>query len=159
MKDSDKDGADEYQVVLPEWIDHNGHMNMGFYGVLFDRGSSRFWRRIGFGQGYRDRTNFTTFAGEFRVRYLRELKEGDRVRTTFRIVDVGPKSFHYFQELVHEDGWIAAISEHLSLHIDRSGPKVCPYPDEVRAKLEAMRDEQAGEPLPDWVGTAMRVRK
>ena len=28
---------DRYRtVVRPEWIDHNGHMNMGFYLVVFD---------------------------------------------------------------------------------------------------------------------------
>ena len=28
--------------VLPEWIDHNGHMNMGYYMVVFDFATDEF---------------------------------------------------------------------------------------------------------------------
>ena len=31
-------------VVRPEWIDHNGHMNMGYYLVVFDLANDEFMR-------------------------------------------------------------------------------------------------------------------
>ncbi|MGH1425030.1 MAG: thioesterase family protein [Pseudooceanicola sp.] len=145
--------------VLPDWIDHNGHMNMAFYGVLFDQGCGHVFKRIGFDAAYRATSGYTTFSAEFRVRYLRELKLGDRVRCSFHILDVGPKSFHYAQELVHSDGWIAATGENISLHIDQSGPRVAPYPPEIKAKLDAIAAEQADLPRPPWVGKKMELRK
>ena len=149
----------EPMEVRPEWIDHNGHMNMAYYGVLFDKGSSHVFRRIGFGPKYREAHRHTTFSGEYRVRYLRELKLGDSVRCAFQMLDVGPKSFHYAQEIVHVDGWVAAVGEELSLHIDQSGPRVAPYPPEIKAKLDEMLADQANLPRPDWVGRPMGIRK
>jgi len=36
---------DRYRdVVRPEWIDHNGHMNMGYYLVVFDFATDEFFR-------------------------------------------------------------------------------------------------------------------
>ena len=32
--------------------------------------------------------------------------------------------FHTFQELYHEDGWISATGEGLTLHVDLTGPKI-----------------------------------
>ena len=29
-------------LVRPEWIDYNGHMNMAYYGVLFDEAADEF---------------------------------------------------------------------------------------------------------------------
>lgn len=145
--------------VRPEWIDHNGHMNMAFYGVLFDTGVSFVFRQIGFGREYRETYRHTTFAGEFRVRYIRELKLGDRVRCSFRMLDVGPKAFHFAQELRHVDGWLAATGENISLHIDMSGPRVAPYPPHIMERLEALLEQQKHLPRPDWIGRPMGLRK
>ena len=145
--------------LRPDWIDGNGHLNMAYYNVLFDLACDEAWLDLGFGPGYRERTGHTTFAAEHRTRYLRELKPGSRVRVSFRLLDVGPKSFHYCQELRHEDGWLSATGEGLSLHVDQSGPRVVPYPPEIAARLEKMRADHAGPPVPDWVGSAMGLRK
>ncbi|MDF1855647.1 thioesterase family protein [Pseudooceanicola sp.] len=145
-------------AVLPEWIDHSGHMNRAFYGVLFDKGSSHVFRRIGFGPAYRAQYQRTTFAGEFWVRYFSELRLGDRVRCSFRLLDVGPKSFHFAQELLRGDGRLVATSEKISLNIDTNGPRVAPYLPEILARLQALQKEQAQLPRPDWVGRKMGLR-
>jgi acyl-CoA thioesterase FadM len=39
---------DEYRdVVRPEWIDNNGHMNMGYYLVVFDFATDAFFPWVG----------------------------------------------------------------------------------------------------------------
>ena len=40
-------------VVLPEWIDYNGHMNVGYYHVAFDVASEPFFEFLGFTPEYR----------------------------------------------------------------------------------------------------------
>ena len=149
----------DYMDIRPEWIDHNGHLNMAYYGVLFDKGSSFAFRRMGFTPEYRKASGHTTFEAEYRIRYLREVKLGDRIRSSFQLLDVGSRAIHYCQELFHEDGWIAATGEGVNLHIDQSGPRVAPYPPEIAAKLAALRDEMKDWPVPDWVGAPMKVRK
>ena len=38
--------------VEPAWIDYNGHMNMAYYHVLFDRAVEEAFRLVGLGQDY-----------------------------------------------------------------------------------------------------------
>lgn len=147
------------QVLQPDWIDFNGHLNMAYYVVLFDRGMDEAQEVVGLGPGYAKTSGFTTFSGEFGIRYLRELPPGSTVHSTFRLLDVGPKAYHFCQELYHEDGWLSATGEGISLHIDQSGPRVAPYPPKILAKLEAMQEEHGKLPVPDWVGKPMGVRK
>lgn len=145
--------------IKPEWIDLNGHLNMGYYGVLFDLGMDDASGLFGLGWDYTKQGTHTTYSAEFRIRYVQELHLDHRVRATFRLLDVGPKAFHFCQELLHEDGWVAATGEGISLHIDQSGPRVVPYPPEVKQKLDDLLAAQAHLPVPDWVGAPMRIRK
>ncbi|OWU84805.1 thioesterase [Oceanicola sp. 22II-s10i] len=148
------------QTLKPEWIDHNGHLNMAYYVVLFDWGVDEVQEVFGLGVPYSDADHpFTTFSAEFRIRYVRELPPGSTVYSIFRLLDVGPKAYHFCQELYHEDGWLSATGEGISLHVDRTGPKVVPYPPEVLAKMEAMLAEHSKDPVPDWVGRPMGIRK
>ncbi|MWB78955.1 thioesterase [Pseudooceanicola sp. 216_PA32_1] len=149
----------DYMEIKPEWIDHNGHLNMAYYGVLFDHGSSFAFRRMGFGPAYRRESGHTTFEAEYRIRYRRELKLGDRVRASFHLLDAGSRAIHYCQELFHEDGWVAATGEGVNLHIDRSGPRVAPYPPQIVEKIAALLEDCRSMPVPDWVGAPMGIRK
>lgn len=141
------------------WIDYNSHLNMGYYTVLFDRAADQVFERLGFGPDYIEERGFTTFSAEFHVRYLRELKLGDRVRASFRIIDYDEKRFHAFQELYHEDGWLAATGEGLTLHVDLAGPNVAPMPEDVLGRLAAMAEEHAKLPLPEGVGRSIGLRR
>ena len=61
-------------AVRPEWIDHNGHMNLAYYVVLFDAGNGRaLGRRSGSARHYRAATGFGTFAVETHTLYRAEL--------------------------------------------------------------------------------------
>ena len=144
--------------VLPEWIDFNGHLNMAYYNVLFDQGVDQAYGEIGLGPEYQ-RTGCTTYVAEFHVCYLRELHEGDRVYTTFQLLDHDEKRFHSFQELWHVDGWLAATAEGLTLHVDQSGPRVAPMLQHILARLDAMRRSHAKLPTPAQAGRSIGIRR
>ncbi len=145
--------------VKPEWTDYNGHLNMAYYGVLFDLGFESFMAGLGLGEAYMTETAHTTYTAEFRIRYMQEVHEGARVRAALRLLDLGPKSFHYAQELIHEDGWLAATGEGISLHIDQSGPRVAAWPEAGLAGLQKAEADHGDTPVPDWVGAPMKIRK
>ncbi|MFG6593010.1 thioesterase family protein [Sulfitobacter sp. 1A13368] len=145
-------------TVLPEWIDFNGHLNMAYYNVLFDQGVDQAYGEIGLGPEYQ-RTGCTTYVAEFHVCYLRELHEGDRVYTTFQLLDHDEKRFHSFQELWHVDGWLAATAEGLTLHVDQSGPRVAPMPEDILTRLDAMRRSHANLPKPAQAGRSIGIRR
>ena len=128
---------------------------MGYYPVLFDRAADEVFETFGFGPDYVAAANHTTFSAEFHVRYVREVKLGDRVRSTFWIVAHDEKRFHSFQELYHEDGWLAATGEGLTLHVNLAGPKVAPMPPDILGRITAMADAHASAPMPDGIGRSI----
>ncbi len=148
-------------TVLPEWIDYNGHLNMAYYSVLMDQCADQVYPRLGFGPDYRDATGCTTYIAEFHICYVRELHEGDRVVSTFQLLDYDAKRFHVFQELWHEDGWLAATGEALTLHVDQSGetPKVAPLPQPILDKMAAMKEAQKDMPVPERAGRKIGIAR
>jgi len=145
--------------VRPEWEDFNGHLNMAFYGVLFDWGGNHGFRAIGLGNEHRQATGCTSFTGDFRIRYIREIRAGERVRCSFLLVGVGPKTFHFAQELIHaEEGWLSATAETLNLHVDMATRRVVPHPPHIQQRLESMLADHAKLPRPDWIGAPLGVR-
>lgn len=147
------------KTVLPEWIDYNGHLNMAYYNVLFDTGADEAFAEMGFGPDYAATRKMTTYSADFRLRYLREVHEGDRVRVGFQLLDTTNKSFHFCQWLLHEDGWLSATGEGVGLHVDMTGPNVAPYPADVAAKVEKMRADHAKFAAPDFVGLPLGLRR
>lgn len=145
--------------VIQDWIDYNGHLNMAYYNVLFDRGADEAFALLGMGPDYARDRKLTTYTAEIHVCYVRELHLGHQVRSTLQLLDHDEKRFHYFQELRHEDGWLAATSEVLTLHVDMTGPKVSAFPPDIVARLDAMRVAHAALPFPDRAGRSIGIRR
>jgi acyl-CoA thioester hydrolase len=125
--------------VEPAWIDYNGHLNMAYYNVLFDRAVDEAYELIGCGVDY-VKTGFSTFTAEVHVRYLRELHDGDPVRVTFQLLDYDAKRVHYFEQLFHAaEGWLSATSENMSLHVDMNAKKVVSFPPAITRRLAMMK--------------------
>lgn len=146
-------------TVEPQWIDYNGHMNMAYYNVLFDRCADEIYEQLGFGPDYLERSGHTTYTAEFHIFYVRELHEGDKVRVLFQLIDFDEKRFHTYQEIWHEDGWCAATGEAMGLHIDQSGPRVAPMPDPILTRLRALHDAHKDLPRPERVGRSIGIRR
>src|SRR6266850_1532062 len=69
---------DRYRdVVRPEWIDHNQHMNMGYYLVVFDYATDEFFAWVGLDAAHRAARAITTFCLEAHVTYHREVRAHD----------------------------------------------------------------------------------
>jgi acyl-CoA thioester hydrolase len=145
-------------TVLPEWIDFNGHLNMAYYNVLFDRCADELYEELGFGPAYQ-KTGCTTYTAEFHLCYLRELHVHDRVHVTLQLIDYDEKRFHTYQEIWHVDGWCAATGEAMTLHVDQSGPRVAPMPANILQRLQAQHAAHAGLPRPERVGRSIGIRR
>ncbi len=145
--------------LQPDWVDYNGHLNMAFYNVLFDNGCDGFFAGVGLGPQYVKERNLTFYTAEAHVRYLREIHLGDRVQVTMRIIDYDTKRIHAYAELLHQDGWVSASSETMSLHIDRSGPKVAPFPKDIMEQVQAQAASDALLPSLENIGRPIGIRK
>lgn len=139
--------------VEPQWIDYNGHLNMAYYHVLFDRAVDELFSLIGLNQDYVETRNASVFAAECHILYKRELTESDQVRITAQLIAFDQKRLHFYLEMRHaSEGWLAATSENLSLHVDMASRKVTPFPADILAGLALMKAAHARMPLPAIVG-------
>ena len=66
--------------IEPQWIDYNGHLNVAYYNVLFDRAVDEVYELIGLGPDYLKQHAHSTVVAELHVRYLREVHEADLLR-------------------------------------------------------------------------------
>jgi len=123
-------------VVRPEWIDNNGHMNMGYYLVVFDFATDAFFPWVGLDRAHRERHGVTTFCLEAHVTYQRELHAGDPLRFTTRLLGYDAKRIHYVHEVYHAaHGYLAATNELMSLHVSRETRRATPMARSVLDRL------------------------
>ncbi|MBM2712465.1 thioesterase family protein [Mesorhizobium caraganae] len=145
--------------IEKDWIDYNGHLNMAYYNVLFDRCSDEAFAAMGMGLDYVKERRLTIYTAEVHVCYVQELHLEHKVVVSFQLIDHDDKRLRAYQEIRHVDGWLAATSETLSLHVDMSGPKVAPFPADVQAKVEAMRAAHSALPMPERAGRSIGIRR
>ena len=143
--------------VRPEWIDDNGHMNVAYYVLAFDRAVDTAYGYLGLDADYRHRTGGTTFAAESHVTYQRELKSGDPIRCTTQILGFDAKRLHHFHRMYHaEEGYLAATCEWLSLHVDLERRRVAPFAPEILSRFAEVMESHAALPWPEEAGRAIR---
>jgi acyl-CoA thioester hydrolase len=139
--------------VEPGWIDYNGHLNMAYYNVLFDRAVDDVYELLGCGLAYVEQTRRSCFTAEVHLRYLRELYAGDPVRVTLQLLGFDAKRLHYFEQLHHaEENWLSATSENMALHVDMAAKKTVAFPSEIAARLARMTAAHAVLPIPQGAG-------
>ncbi len=144
--------------IEPQWIDYNGHLNMAYYNVMFDRAIDQMWIGLGIGPSYMKERNGSTFTAECHVRYLREIHLGDPVQISIILVGADEKRLHTFEELRHAtEGWLSATSENMTMHIDMTARKVAPFPPDIRARIQAVADAHATIPRPDGAGRRVEM--
>ena len=144
--------------IEKDWIDYNGHLNMAYYNVLFDRCVDEAYELLGIGHSYLKSEKHSTFTAEAHVRYLREVHENDPVRVTFQLLDYDTKRIHYFQQLFHAaDGWVSATSENMTLHVDMTAKKVAPFPETVSRTLGQMKASHSRLPRPEAAGRRIEM--
>lgn len=160
MNDATPTGATttEPLSIEPGWVDYNGHLNQAYYGVLFDRSIDIALMPVGLGPDYIRDHNCSYMTVESHTCFIRELMQTDQVRITLRVVDVDDKRLHTFSEMRHAtEGWLAATSEYMFLHIDMSVRRTSPWPADLRAGLERLKASAAETPLPDRVSRRIAI--
>jgi acyl-CoA thioester hydrolase len=144
--------------VEPQWIDFNGHLNMAYYTVLFDRAVDEVYDLIGLGPAYLKQHGHSTMVAEMHVSYLRELHDGDAVRVSVQLLDYDAKRVQLFERLLHAtENWVSATCETMTLHVDMAAKKVAPFPDSVMRALERMKTAHAVLPRPEGAGRSVQM--
>lgn len=148
----------DHVIVRPEWVDYNGHMNVGYYPVAFDLGFDIVYNFLGVGGDDIKRTGVSTFVVETHFTYQQELREGDRLRITTQLLGCDAKRLHFFQYMHHAgDGFLAATGEWLILCVDLKLRKVIAMPETLRALVERVASAHKILPRPPELGRSVSI--
>lgn len=147
-------------VVRPEWIDINGHMNVAYYVLAFDKAVDDLLASVGITDDYIREGGGTTFAVEAHVTYRQELTEGQAYRIESRVLAYDEKRVHQFQRMLHAgEGWVAATAEWMNLHVDLNTRRVTAWPESVLRGLAGLAAAQPRGAFPEEAGRQMRIGK
>ena len=148
------------EIVKDDWIDYNGHLNMAFYNVLFDKGVDFFYERIGVGEKYTRSEVGSVFTLEVHLQYLKELNLRDRVQVHLQLLDFDEKRLHFFEYMYHaENGYLAATSEQMAIHVDMKTRKSAPFSANALEKIRAVHENHSTLQRPEAAGRSIGLKK
>ena len=147
-------------VVQPDYIDANGHMNVGYYTLLFDKALDLPWARLGIYSQQLLKSGMSSFALESHLTYQRELKLGDAVHFQFLLLDYDVKRVHYFLQMYHAtQKYLAATCEQISICMDMSIRRSAPWSPSALANIAALQAVHKLRPRPKEAGHPIAIRR
>ena len=131
-------------TVRPWEIDLLGHMSVSFYLHRFSDANMHVVARFGMTPAYlrSNRIGFSTF--EFRGRFRRELRVGDRILIRSGLMHVGGSSMRIQHRMYNaRTGNLAAEFSQYGVHLDLDARRPSRIPEEMRARAAEMVCEAA----------------
>lgn len=126
------------QSVPQEWIDENGHMNIGHYFSLGSRGTWRNLQAAGMGEDYIETRGFSFFTVAHHVEYLSELRLGQPLEVRAGIVERNEKVARSLSTILDpESERVACVLEVKVVHIDMGSRRVVAMPEDMAAGIDA----------------------
>ena len=127
------------QKIIKDWTDYNNHLNVAYYGLVFDLyGTETLMTKFKMGENSAKTTKKSTMVVESHITYNQEVNEGDEVNINLIYFDHDKKRLQYKFEMVHkEKKYLASTIEFLSLYVDLKERKVTEFEDE---KIKIMND-------------------
>jgi acyl-CoA thioester hydrolase len=143
--------------IDPAWVDYNGHLNMAYYNLLFDRALDEAYLRIGFGPEYVRARGASLFTVEVHTSYLREIGPADApVVVGTQLLGHDEKRLRIFQTMRPAGGdFVSAAAETLALHVDMATRRAAPFAGEALLLLDALVTAHKALPWPDRAGRAI----
>ncbi len=147
-------------VVLPQWVDHNGHMNVAHYAAQFDVAFEAFLDFLNIGRRYGGERAHALFVVESHFTYQHEVVEGDPLSIRLQLLDRDRKRIHCFMELYNDrDNYLAATSEQIAVHVDLDTRKSLSLPAPIYDVLTGILDAHRRIARPKEVGHKIGIRR
>ena len=120
------------QKIVKDWIDYNGHMNVAYYLLIFDRyGADKLNTIFKMGEKSAKNTGMSTMIVENNIAYKRELKVDEEVDINLIYFNHDKKRLHYKFEMINKkDNSLSATFEALALYVNLKDRKVSEFEDE-----------------------------
>ena len=126
------------KIIIKDWIDYNGHMNLSYYILVFDMGAEVILSKFQMGEQAAKTTKRSTMVVETHTNYIKEVKENDQVIISLSHIDHDKKRLHYKLEMYEKsENILSATTEVLALYINLDERKVSEFENE---KIKIMND-------------------
>ena len=126
------------KIIIKDWIDYNGHMNLSYYILVFDTGAEVILSKFKMGEQAAKTTKRSTMVVETHTNYIKEVKENDEVIISLSHIDHDKKRLHYKLEMYEKSkNILSATTEVLALYINLDERKVSEFENE---KIKIMND-------------------
>ena len=149
------------QVVLNEWIDYNGHMNVAYYTLAFDKALDFFFEDVlGIGPTFVEKNKEGPFALKASYNYFSELLEEESFFVDISILDFDSKRVHVFGEMRKDKSLeLSAVFETVLMNMDLSARTVKQYPDRVLELFRIFKSSLVGDNIPIEIGNKITLKK
>ncbi|HUA54196.1 MAG TPA: thioesterase family protein [Candidatus Sulfotelmatobacter sp.] len=150
-----------YRARVPrDWVDYNGHLNVGYYMIAFDKATDGFADQLGIGEAYLKATGNSFYVVEAHLCFEREVMQDAPIRIETLLLDADDKRVHFCHCMVEETGdFLAATSEMLILHVNLATRRAAPFPPEPARTIAALAERQRGVARPPQLGRAVALRR
>ena len=125
------------EPVLDEWIDYNGHLSEPYYVLVLGHATDAVMDEVGIDATFRAAEDASLFTVEAHVRYLDQVPPGARLDVRTSVIGVTGKLLWLWHEMWSE-GRLRATEEALMVHVDTAVGRASPFPDDLRARAEAL---------------------
>ncbi len=128
--------------IINNWTDYNGHMNLAFYILVFDKGAEEILSKFKMGEQSAKTTKKSTMAVESHTTYNNEVKENEEVDVYLSYFNHDKKRLHYKLEMYEKSkNILSATTEVLSLYIDLNIRKVTEFENEKLMIMDQFIEE------------------
>ncbi len=147
--------------VLQEWIDYNGHMNVAYYTLAFDKSLDEVFDDVlGIGEPMVREQRMGPMALQTQTHFLAELVEGDEFACDFQLLDADHKRIHFFVTMINlGTGAEAATYESLTMNVDLVTRRSVPYPDAAQARIDRLLEAHGTLPRPRLAANPLGIRR
>ena len=136
--------------VPTDWVDGNDHMNESRYMQAMSEASDWFLLWIGTTPDY-IATEGSWFTVENHVRYLAEIRIGERISVTTQVLEAKGKKLTLFHT-IHCNGEVAATAEQLLIHVSMKTRRAAEPPAEMAALVAKIAEAHAAFGRPEGAG-------
>lgn len=145
-------------TVRPEWVDYNGHLNDGYYMVVFSQATEALMDLIGLDAAGRQASGHSIFTLESHINYLLEVKLDTPIEVRSQVLGSDAKRLQVYHAL-HVAGTepLLAANEQMLLNVDMAGPRAAPFAPSVAPRVAALTEQHRAMARPKYAGRAIAL--
>ncbi len=149
------------QEVLKEWLDYNGHMNVAYYTLAFDKSLDIFLEDLlGIGESHAYENNQGPFVVQAHYHYLNEMRLNEKFNVRLFVIDCDKNKMHLCLEIYSLlQKKVISVVEQVLINVNLKLRKSEPYPLWAFERLLELKNTHKNASLSSVFGKSIGLKK